>query len=111
MISLRKKLYPRNWHELAQQCKELAQWRCERCHIKQGSWRKSKRTGLPYRVWLHAAHVRLHDTFNPRPALMCLCPTCHGRYDYRLRMREAYLFLEILKHRYLLQQQGYNVAC
>ncbi len=68
MMHQRKHLYPPNWKQLARDCKEAAGWRCERCHIRHGSRRrKSKRTGLPYRTWLHAAHKHLYDTLNPRP--------------------------------------------
>ena len=104
MMSQRKHLYPPNWKQLATACKEGAGWRCQSCHIRHGAKRRSKRTGNMYRVWLHAAHVTLHDTLNPQPALKCLCPRCHGRYDYRQRVREARLSLERLKHQILLQR-------
>src|SRR5437588_4180257 len=81
--------YPKNWDELSRQCKELANWRCERCNIKHGSWRQSKRTGNRYKVYLHAAHMKLHDTNNPAPELQALCPSCHGKLDFKLRMREC----------------------
>lgn len=108
MMWERRAMYPPNWKELARAVKEQAGYRCERCHIRQGATRKSKRTGKRYHVWLHAAHVQLHDTRNPYPPLKCLCPTCHGRYDHRLRMREARITLEQLKHRY--QQRRQEVA-
>src|SRR6266487_196829 len=73
----RRKQYPRNWEQLARQCKEQAGKRCRFCHITQGKKRKSKRTGQWYHVHLHAAH-RDHDIGNPNPHLLCLCPTCHG---------------------------------
>ena len=112
MMHQRKHLYPPNWKRIATECKELAGWRCQTCHIKHGSKRIGKRTGNPYRVALHAAHVVLHDTLNPRPALKCLCPTCHGRYDYRQRMREARLSLECLKHQVLVhRRQGTPGRC
>ncbi len=101
MKSERRKQYPRNWEQLARQCKEKAGKRCEFCHITQGKKRKSKRTGNRYRVYLHAAH-RDHDIGNPTPVLLCLCPTCHGKYDCRHRKREQRLQSERLKHRMLL---------
>ena len=97
----RRKRYPKDWEFLAWLCKERAGWRCAFCHIKQGRKRKSKRTGERYRVYLHAAH-RDHDNDNPTPALLCLCPTCHGKYDYRHRVREKHLALERMKHQRLL---------
>ena len=98
MMWARRHLYPPNWKAIARAVKEQAGWRCVRCHVRQGAWRKSKRTGRWYRVWLH-------DTLNPHPALQCLCPTCHGRYDYRQRQREARISLERLKHRSLLKRR------
>jgi len=100
MMWTRRWLYPPNWKQLAAEVKARAGYRCERCRIRQGATRKSKRTGQPYRVWLHAAHVHLHDTRNPAPVLKSLCPTCHGKYDHCLRIREGRIALEQLKHRY-----------
>src|SRR2546421_9099374 len=98
--SERRKRYPKNWELLAWLCKERAGWKCEHCHITHGSKRKSKRTGKRYTVYLHAAH-RDHDVGNPCPILICLCPTCHGRYDYQYRMRQKRLNHERLKHQLL----------
>ena len=97
----RRKRYPKNWELLAWLCKELAGWTCEFCHIKHGGKRISRRTGKRYRVYLHAAH-RDHDIDNPTPRLICLCPTCHGKYDYRYRMQQQALALERKKHQALL---------
>jgi hypothetical protein len=97
----RRKRYPKNWEALARQCKEQAGWICEMCHIEQGRRRISHRTGAEYLVYHHAAH-RDHDIGNPNPILLCLCPTCHGRYDYQYRMHQKQLNHERLKHRVLL---------
>jgi hypothetical protein len=99
----RRALYPPNWKTLAHRCRERARFRCESCRVRHGAIRYSKRTGAAYQVWLHAAHVYLHDTLNPLPWLRCLCPTCHARYDWRLRQREARVRLERAKHRRALQ--------
>lgn len=104
MMWVRRKLYPANWKQIAHRCKELADWRCEWCGARQRARRKSKRTGKWYRVYLHAAHKWMHDTLNPHPELLCLCPRCHGRYDYWLRLRETIVRLEMLKHRIRLHQ-------
>ena len=101
MNSERRKRYPRNWEQLARQCKEQAGKKCEHCHITQGKKRTSKRTGNRYVVFLHAAH-RDHDIGNPTPVLLCLCPTCHGTYDYRHRIRQQLINQERLKHQMLL---------
>ena len=101
MKSERRTRYPRDWEQLAWQCKQQADWQCEYCHISHGAHRYSKRTGAIYTVYLHAAH-RDHDIDNPNPVLLCLCPTCHGTYDYRSRLREQQITLERLKHQRLL---------
>lgn len=105
MKSERRKQYPTNWEQLARQCKELAGWICEHCHVKHGRKRISKRTGNRYVVFLHAAHAN-HDIGNPTPVLLCLCPTCHGKYDYRHRMRQQQVQSEQVKHRLLLTSRG-----
>src|SRR5207248_2499050 len=99
--SERRKQYPDNWDDLSWQCKERAGWKCEFCHVRHGRKRKSKRTGKRYPVYLHAAHAH-HDLGNPTPVLLCLCPTCHGKYDYRYRMSQQQVSLERMKHRLLL---------
>ncbi len=103
--------YPANWKQLACDCKEAAGWQCQSCHIRHGAKMRSKRTGKKYPVWLHAAHVHLNDTRNPHPLLWCLCPRCHGRYDYWLRLREGVISLEQLKHRIALHWKGQRAAC
>ena len=97
----KRKLYPRNWEWLAWQCKEQAGWKCQHCGVAQGVERVSRRTGQVYMVYVHAAH-RDHDLPNPAPDLLCLCPTCHGKYDYDYRMRQQRFALERLKHQALL---------
>ncbi len=97
----RRKQYPKNWEALARQCKERAGWKCEQCHIRHGAIRTSRRTGAVYTVFLHAAHKH-HDIGNPNPILLCLCPTCHGRYDYQYRMLQKRRNHERLKHKLLL---------
>ncbi len=101
MKSERRKLYPRNWEQLAGQCKEQADWQCAHCHIRQGAKRISRRTGVVYAVLLHAAHKN-HDIGNSTPDLLCLCPTCHGTYDYQHRINQQQLNHERLKHQLLL---------
>src|SRR5260221_461130 len=97
----RRKQYPKNWESLARQCKEQAGNQCAFCHIRQGAQRISKRTGACYTVFLHAAHKN-HDAGNAVPDLLCLCPTCHGKYDFQYRRMAQYIALEQKKHRMLL---------
>ncbi len=101
MNAERRKHYPKNWQELARRCKEQAGKACEFCHITQGKKRKSKRTGEKYPVYLHAAHAD-HDIGNPNPRLICLCPTCHGKFDFRYRMKQLQITLLRMQHRKIL---------
>lgn len=94
--------YPANWQAIARACKERANWHCEICHVPQGTKRISRRTGVVYTVFLHAAHRKLHDTSNPQSELQALCPTCHGRQDWHLRQIAAEGALEKYKHQILL---------
>ena len=91
--------YPPNWKELATACKEQARWCCEECHVLHKSERISKRTGLFYPVYLHAAHI---GRYTARPRLKALCPSCHAKMDWQLRQRERIVTLERKKHRVLL---------
>lgn len=102
-----RKDYPANWPELARKCKELAGWRCEHCRVKQRAWRKSKRTGRRYRVYLQAAHVNHLDRASSDAELICLCFRCHARYDYQHCQRLADIRLNNLRHRHLLRKRGY----
>lgn len=99
--------YPRNWQELAIACKERAGKKCEVCHVTHGTERISRHTGAVYKVFLHAAHTKLHDTENPNPELKVLCPTRHGKLDWQLRKIEAAETHEKRKHKLLLLSRIY----
>lgn len=103
-----KKDYPRNWQRIATACKERAGWRCEHCRVKHRAWRTSKRTGRRYRVYLQAAHKNHLERTSDQAELLCLCFTCHARYDYQHDQRLQAIRLECLKHRRLLQRAGYS---
>ncbi len=94
----RRKKYPKHWELIAKTCKEKAGWRCGSCLVKQHEERISKRTGLTYPVYLHAAHAD-HDPDNPDPRLICLCPTCHAIFDSDFRVRQRRIALEKMRHR------------
>lgn len=100
-----RQAYPANWEELARQCKELAGWRCQHCQIEHGAWRVSRK-GQPYQVWMTAAHKWPFDQSNPNPDLLCLCFSCHARYDAPWLLRAQWVELERLKHRVLLKLFG-----
>jgi len=104
MIGMYRKRYPPSWEQLAQACKERAGWRCEHCGVEQYALVESRK-GTPYIIYLHAAHKH-HDPRNPCPELLCLCISCHAKYDYEHKQREARVRLEILKHLRLLVEQG-----
>ncbi len=103
MNSERRKRYPKNWEQLARQCKEQAGKQCAFCRIRHGAVRISRRTGEDYHVYLHAAHKN-HDIGNPTPRLLCLYPTCHGRYDYQYRMKQKQIAFARLQHQMLLSR-------
>ena len=105
MIGMYRKRYPPSWERLAQACKERAGWQCEHCGVEQYALVESHK-GMPYIIYLHAAHKN-HDQDNPEPELLCLCISCHARYDYRHKQREAWVRLEILKHLRLLINAGH----
>ena len=94
----RRKLYPKNWKALANACREEAGLQCQHCGVTQGEERISRRTRQVYTVSLHAAH-RNHDVDNPKPELLCLCPSCHGRYDYEHLQQSDQVKFEQLKHK------------
>ena len=98
--------YPPNWPTLARQCKERAGWVCQGCGAQQYEQRISRR-GVPYFIYLHAAHVHPGDESNPAPELVCLCISCHARLDYAHKQREARIRLEQMKHLRMLIQAGH----
>lgn len=100
-----RKAYPANWLEIALACKEKAGWRCEHCRVKHRAWRISQRTGRRYRVYLQAAHKNHLDRGKSDAELLCLCFTCHARYDYAHDCRLAQIRLHCLKHRKLLTKR------
>ncbi len=105
MMKMNRRRYPANWPELALACKVQAGWKCEHCGVEQFAIRIGQKTGSPYLVYLHAAHVD-HDPRNLYPRLRALCPACHMRYDYEHKQREARITLERLRHRMMLQARG-----
>jgi hypothetical protein len=104
MIARVRKRYPPTWESLAANCKERANWQCEHCGAEQFSIAISKK-GTPYFIYLHAAHKN-HDKENPTPELLCLCVSCHARYDYKERERQKRIVLEQIKHLHLLIERG-----
>jgi 5-methylcytosine-specific restriction endonuclease McrA len=93
-----KSVYPENWQELSTACKEKANWQCALCNVKHGSERMSK-AGNMYTVWLAACHIHPNDKANPSPELICLCVSCHGRFDAAYKSALAQAEIEILKLR------------
>jgi hypothetical protein len=78
--------YPPNWEQLAYAAKERAGWMCEECLVPHGAIVRSPRTGNPYVIYLHAAHVH-HDQENPFPVLKAVCPICDARYYCKPKTR------------------------
>lgn len=96
-----KKLYPPNWAEIARACKDRAGWKCEHCQIAQGETRISRR-GRPYKIWLQAAHEKHIERAQEDAGLLCLCISCHARYDYLHDQRIKDIRLHSLKHKKLI---------
>ena len=70
--------YPANWNEIAQEIKDQAGWKCEKC---------SRQCRFPgeqfdtHRRTLTVAHIN-HVEMDCRPEnLVALCPVCHLQYD------------------------------
>jgi len=95
--------YPKNWDQLAWECKERAQWRCEGCGVAHHARLIDPQTGVVTRAHLCAAHLD-HDIWNPRPRLRALCRSCHVRYDYSQRERARWLALERQRHQWLIRR-------
>lgn len=98
-----RRKYPRNWRELARECKERANWRCEKCGIAHGTPRLSLWTGNLWPVYLQAAHVN-HDQESEAPELVAVCPRCHWHYYRKQRGQLPAWWIEKLKHRKLIEQ-------
>lgn len=96
-----KHLYPEHWPEISRQCKERAEWQCERCHIQNGADRLSKK-GNTYKVGLMACHKDHSQRLNPEAELLCLCAICHWWFDYEQAQLESWRRLEQAKHRKLI---------
>ncbi len=109
MTGNQRRHYPPNWSQLAKQCKEAAGWKCEFCGIEQYALVESRR-GRPYIIYLHAAH-RWHNKHNPAPELLCLCITCHSRYDYQQKQRERRISIERLRHQIALTVRVNDYRC
>ncbi len=97
--SKRKRYYSKYWKQQATECKEAAKWQCEECKEAHLTWKVSKRTGLLYRMRLHAAHI---GRYTKSPQLKALCPSCHAKLDWQRRKAQHRIRMEQLKHRRLL---------
>jgi hypothetical protein len=103
----RRKQYIRGWKKISFEFRQSRNFTCEHCGVVGGrDERVSRRTGAIYTVHTHAAHKN-HDPGNPNPELLCLCPSCHGKYDYQHLRRNDTLKSEQLKHKLLLTRRWY----
>lgn len=87
-MTWQRERYPANWKELAEACKQRADWKCEQCGIANGTELIGRKRGNRYKVRLTAAHLD-HDPENPEPRLIALCEACHLRYDRFLHGKNA----------------------
>ena len=91
--------YPPNWKEISLARRTQAQWRCEWCNVRNGTYRIGVK-GKPYKVVLTVAHLGTpypdgrpgdkHDKMDVRPEnLAALCQVCHLRYDLDEHIQQA----------------------
>ena len=66
MLHKKPQALPKNWKTIATDCKEKANWRCEKCGVKHRTIRISRWTQKEYTVYLQAAHKN-HDPDNQTP--------------------------------------------
>lgn len=71
--------YAENYPERAEECKRQAHYTCQHCGAKHRTVATSLE-GEPYMKYCSAAHVN-HDPWNPEAELICLCNSCHFRFD------------------------------
>jgi hypothetical protein len=102
-------LYPKNWPELARQCRERAGGVCELCHVAQGDERVSRR-GNVYKVSLQACHVDHSQRQQEDAPLLCLCAICHWWHDFEQWQLEQWRKLERAKHLRLLSRERIEQA-
>ncbi len=70
--------YPPDWHLRSLQCRERANWQCEKCRIDLRL--------RPQRRFLHAHHIRGTGYNNPED-LIALCIRCHAEQPGHSHMR------------------------
>lgn len=110
-----RKLYPKNWEEIAYGIKQAAGWKCQECGKEcrrpgetlfdlinrqvGGNWRDNAElawdlTEHPTKWVLTVAHLN-HRPEDCRPEnLRALCAPCHCRYDLAAMAQKRYLKLE-----------------
>lgn len=106
MTPERQKQYVKGWKKMSFAFRQSKNFTCEHCGVVQGrDERVSRRTGVVYKVPTHAAHKN-HDPQNPTPELLCLCPSCHGKYDYQHMQATDRVRFEKMRHAILLSRRG-----
>ncbi len=91
--------YPPHWKEISLARRVQACWRCEWCHVAQGTIRIGGK-GKPYKVVLTVAHLGTpypdgrpgdkHDKMDVRAEnVAALCQACHLRYDIDEHIQHA----------------------
>lgn len=99
-----KHLYPDDWPEISRQCREQAGWQCERCGIRQGDDRISRRGNI-YKVVLMACHEDHNQRHRADARLICLCCVCHWWHDFEMFQLAEWRKLERMKHLRLITSQ------
>lgn len=105
------KWYAKNWKQQSLACRTRNNWTCQHCgtyYGKNGIERVSERTGVVYIERIQACH-KYHDTLNENAELLCLCPTCHRKYDNSVEQRKLRLRYARMRAKMLLEKYGYEV--
>lgn len=79
-MPMKRELYPDNWEEIANQVKEEAGWKCQRC------WAPHTQ-GHPART-LTVHHKDRNPANCKKENLIALCARCHLQEEHRLRAAE-----------------------
>jgi hypothetical protein len=99
-----KHFYHKDWPEISRKFRERKGWQCERCGIKQGAERLSRKGNL-YKVIVMACHEDHSQRHRADADLICLCCVCHWWRDFEAYQLDEWRKLERMKHQRLLTPQ------
>ncbi len=80
-------LYPSEWKKVAQNYKEMKQWRCESCHLKLKNDKQ----------YLHAHHSDGNPGNNAIANLKALCIACHAKQELHQHIEQLHDYKAFIK--------------